>query len=65
MNYFLLKQKKNLIIKKNTFDLREKYFNNTEIIKKTIDMNYISNILITDNENVVLTHNRNVIVLNV
>ena len=55
----------NLIIKKNTFDLREKYFNNTEIIKKTIDMNYISNILITDNGYVVLTDYKNMILLNV
>ena len=60
-----MEEENNLIINKNIFDPKEKCFNSTEIIKKTIDMNYISNILITDNGNVVLTHNRNVIVLNV
>ena len=55
----------NVIIHKNTFDPKEKFFNNTEIIKKTIDMSYISNILITDKGYLVLTCYNNVVLLNV
>ena len=55
----------NLIIDKSTFDPKEKLFNNKEIIKKTIDMNYISDILITDNGYLVITCYKNVVLLNV
>ena len=60
-----MEEENNLIINKNIFDPKEKCFNSTEIIKKTIDMNYISNILITDNGYVVLTDYKNMILLNV
>jgi len=60
-----IEQNNNLIIEKKTFDPKEKFFNNKEIIKKTIDMSYISNTLITDNGYVVLTGFKSVIVLNV
>ena len=59
------KNENNLIIHKSTFDPKEKLFNNKEIIKKTIDMNYISNILITDNGNLVITCYENLVLLNV
>ena len=55
----------NLLIHKSTFDPKEKIFNNKEIIKKTIDMSYISNILITDNGYLVITCYTNVVLLNV
>ena len=62
------KEKENeniLIIHKSTFDPKEKIFNNKEIIKKTIDMSYISNILISDNGYLVITCYKNVVLLNV
>ena len=60
-----MEQDNNLIIKKKTFDPKEKIFINKEIIKKTIDMSYISNTLITDIGYIVLTCSKRVIVLNV
>jgi hypothetical protein len=55
----------NIIIHKSIFDPKEKMFNNTEIIKKTIDISFIFNILITDNGYVVFTGNKRVIVIKV
>jgi hypothetical protein len=55
----------NLIIYKSSFDTKEKFFNKNEIIKKTIDMNYISNILITDKGYLVVICYNNVVLLNV
>ena len=60
-----MEQEKNAIIHKSIFDPKEKMFKNSEIIKKTIDISFIFNILITDNGYVVLTGNKRVIVLNV
>ena len=60
-----MEQEKNAIIHKNIFDPKDKMFKNSEIIKKTIDISFIFNILITDNGYVVLTGNKRVIVLNV
>ena len=60
-----MEEKNNLIIHKRAFDPKQKFFNNTEIIKKTIDLSYISSILITDNGYVVLIDDKNVVVLNV
>jgi len=60
-----MEQENNAIIHKSIFDPKEKIFNNSEIIKKTLDINCIFNILITDNGYVVLKGYKRVIVLNV
>ena len=66
-NYLLIfnmeKEKQIKIIKK-TFDLKEKYFNETEIIKKESKLNDFDKILITDSDYIVILNNNSMILLN-
>jgi hypothetical protein len=65
-NYLLIfnmEKEKQIKIVKKTFDLKEKYFNNTEIIEKETKLNDFEKILITDSDYIVILNYNSMILL--
>ena len=62
---FYMEKDYKLVIEKKEYDIKEKYFKNTEILEKESVLNSFSNILITDKDYVAILNYNHMVLLNI